>query len=138
MNSEKTVRGVLINPFDGTAGVIDADMSSLEKIHAMLDCDCFGIIGRPLLGKKKRWLSVWYDDEGLLRGEERMLPAIACLRKGFQEPYEVIYGIVFICDSDSDGEPMSLSESVCERLLSKVKLRILNDGKELFSLVYEV
>lgn len=49
-----------------------------------------------------------------------------------------LIGIVFICDSDSDGEPKSLSESVCERLLSKVKLRIRNDGKELFSLVYEV
>lgn len=136
--SDKTVRGILINPFEGTAGVMDADLSSLPRIHALLDCDCFGIIGRPLLGKKKRWLSVWYDDEGLLRGEERMLPAIVCLRSDLQEPCEVIYGITFICDSNQDGEPMSLSASTCDELMSQIKKTIGNDGKERFSLVYEV
>ena len=42
------------------------------------------------------------------------------------------------CDSNQDGEPVSLSASTCDEEMSQIKKTFGNDGKERFSLVYEV
>lgn len=137
-NDEKrVVRGLFIDPFTGKAEAIGADLGSLAKIHALLGCDCFAIVGRALLGDGREF-DVWHDDEGLLKGAEAMKVAVARFEMGTKRCAEQIFGRVFICLHDDMGEPVSLSESDMAALKGKL-MRVMHicDGSRGYALIYE-
>lgn len=136
-SEKKTIRGLFIDPFKGTAEAIDADLGTLGKIHALLGCECFAIVGRPLLGADAPEFDVWHDDEGLLKGEEAMKPSVVAFSKKTGKPVEQIVGRAFICSHDDMGEPVSLSDMDIALLRSLLmRCTYLCDGKRGYVLTY--
>lgn len=135
MGKQRIIHGVFIDPFKGTAAEIDADLGTLDKIHSLLGCDCFGIVGRPLLGRKE--LDVWYDDEGLLKDEASMKPSCMAVSRKTGKPIEQIVGRVFICGHTSAGEAKSLKPEECAKVLSLAQKVIYPcDGSRGKALIY--
>lgn len=135
MNCEKKIRGILIDPKEGMR-VTEADLSSVESVHALLRCRCYAMVGRDILGDGGE-LTVLHDDEFLLKDDVvDEGPSIISVDGATGKMVEAFFGPVFICDYDWDeNHERSLTAEQAIRVLSKANL-IEWRGKRLETLIF--
>lgn len=102
---EKKLKGFLIDPINGTSGVVDF-VDKLDVLYKLLNCDRIDITVRNV-GKFE--YDVVCDDEGLLR--DKVIPT------AFDENNEpVLVGNLLFCNHDDEGNLSSITDGQIEEL----------------------
>ena len=111
------IKGVLIK--NGSVKEYDFDCKSYKDFYELLNIDCFDVVQRRF---NDSVLDVYCDDEALLK-KELPLVSIAKIDK-LGNVVDCIYGNVFICNHDSIGETISLTDKeVCDVLKNRIILK---------------
>lgn len=102
---EKKLKGFLIDPINGTAGVVDF-VDKLDVLYKLLNCDCIDITVRKV-GKFEYYIVC--DDEGLLK--DKVIPT------AFNENNEpALVGNLLFCNHDDEGNLASISDEQLQEL----------------------
>ncbi|MDY4140842.1 MAG: hypothetical protein SOY30_16125 [Eubacteriales bacterium] len=104
----RKITGVLVNVSDGTARKATIP-NCLEGYYSALDCDLVDIVQRRLGGYR---FDVICDDEALLKANP--IPSAF-------DPYDrpMLFGSLFFCHSDKDGNMTSLNDREIVFILSR-------------------
>lgn len=65
--TDKTITGLLINPFDRTVKTIECRAGSLQDIYEAIQCQTFDVAGFEYKGSE---YSLFIDDEGLFKSPD--------------------------------------------------------------------
>lgn len=123
----KEITGVLVNPADRVARKATIP-ATLEGYYAALGCSCIDIVTRKIGGKA---FDIVCDDEALLKADP--IPS-ACNYSG----YGMLYGALFVCKGDSQGNLVSLTDDECLHVLKRVNYRLSGKNLELLPILTRV
>ena len=99
---KRTIKGLLIDVKNQTLQACLVN-DTLDDYYKVLNCGCIDCVTRIINNKK---YVIVCDDNALLK--ENQIPSFVTLIGNYI--VEVIYGNIFICKSDDDGNLISLTE----------------------------
>lgn len=105
--NERNLKGVLICPDKNTAEEASIP-NNQDGYYEALNCDTIDIVERSIGGQ---YFDIICDDEALLKDD----PIPAALDK-LHEP--MLFGRLFVCHHDDEGELTSLSDDEVKHILS--------------------
>ena len=118
----RTITGVLVSTATGKAGkkTIEAE---LRRYYQILGCDTIDIVSRKIGGK---YYDIICDDEALLKAD----PVFTAVDVNYQP---MLYGSLFICNHDDEGNETSLTPEDVDNVLSacdKAYVRLIHKDDE--------
>jgi len=118
-NTEK-ITGILVNVTEGVARKATIERS-LNSYYKTLGCECIDIVNRRLGGYR---FDIICDDEALLKDDP--IPSAFGI-----EDQPMLFGNLFFCKHDGEGNEISLNDRECELILSRcIRVRSAeNPGK---------
>lgn len=89
--------------------------TGVESLYAILNCDCVDVINIDIAGHS---VDIWFDDEYMLKAQKEDDPNFAILDENGKVE-NIIFGNVFICAVDDEGDMTSLDDmTICDILLN--------------------
>lgn len=109
LKKQRTIKGLLIDVKTQTLQACLID-DSLDDYYKILNCGCIDCITRIINNKK---YVIVCDDNALLK--ENQIPSLVTFKNDYI--VEVIYGNIFICKSNNNGNFVSLTKKEIEEIL---------------------
>ena len=116
----KIINGLLVDVNKNETSQHVLMYTGIKDIYKMLNIDLFAIVSRKIGDK---YYDIYCDDKALMK--ENQKPSLITLDKN-KRIIEVIYGSIFVCQSNKDGETISINEDDIKNIL-KNRVTIIKD-----------
>lgn len=111
----KVIKGIFYNPnLEGSTPVeLDFECENYKNYYELLDCSTFDIQSRKIGGK---YFDIYCDDEGKFKENATAIVTLDNHNNAIEE----IVGSVFICQSNDEGETVSITSEDAKLILKHV------------------